>query len=198
VSALPEISTPHAPLPETRDVTEGPAPAAAFDAWSPRDMPHARRPTPTTLVVIASCAGVGALVLGVLAGVSTLSANKAAEPPAVVTSAAPPAEQQALALLAKPSTERVVFRGSGGRLLLAVGSGGRAAILIHGLERAAPDRPYGAWIVGSGKPVRAARFDGTERAVFLSVPLGRHESVVVAQSRPTSLGSASQLVAPRS
>jgi hypothetical protein len=199
VSALSEISTPHVPLPDARDVTEGPAPAATLDAWSPRDMPQARRPTPTTLVVVASCAGVGALVLGVLAGASTLSGSKkAAEPPAVVKSAAPPAELQALALLAKPSTERVVFRGSGGRLLLAVGSGGRAAILIRGLERAAPDRPYGAWIVGRGRPFRAARFDGTERAVFLSVPLGRHESVVVARSRSTSLGSASQLVAPRS
>lgn len=188
----------HAPLPDAEVGAEGPAPAATFDSWSPRELPHSRRPTPTTLVVLASCAGAGALILGVLAGVSTLSGSgKPAEPSATVASDSRSAEQQALALLAKPSTERIVFRGSGGRLLLAVGSGGRAAILIRGLERALPGRPYGAWVLGAGKPVRAARFDGTERAVFLTVPLERHDSVVVSQGRPTSLVPTSQLVALR-
>jgi hypothetical protein len=158
---------------------------------------RARRPTPTTLVVVASLAGVGALFLGLLAGVSTLTgSNEPTGPAATMTSAAQTAvERQALALLAKPSTERIVFRGSGGRLLLAVGSGGRSAILIRGFEHAV-GRPYGAWVVGTSRPIRAARFDGTERAVFLSVPLRSGESVVVAQKRPTSLETA-QLVARR-
>jgi hypothetical protein len=153
------------------------------------------------LVALASCAGLGALILGVLAGVATLSeTDDSSGAVAAVASAAQPAppqaEQQALALLAKPSTERVAFRGSGGRLLLAVGSGGRAVILVRGLERAT--RPlYGAWVVGSTRPIRAARFDGTERAVFLSVPLRPHESVVVTQKRPARLDSATQLVALR-
>jgi len=108
-----------------------------------------------------------------------------------------PAEQRALALLAKPSTERIVFSGSSGRLLLAVGSGGRAAILIRGLQQAAASKPYYAWVVGSGRPVRVARFTGTERAVFLDVPLGPHESVVVATARPTASRAGSQLVALR-
>jgi len=103
---------------------------------------------------------------------------------------------QVLALLAKPSTERVVFRGSGGGLLLAVGSGGRAAILVRGVERVA-GHPYGAWLVGSSRLVRAASFDGSERAVFLSVPLRPHESVVVSQTRPARLDPATQLVALR-
>ena len=150
------------------------------------------------LVVLASCAGAGAMILGVLAGVSTLSgADEPSSPAVAATSDAQRAEQQALALLAKPSTERVVFRGSGGRLLLAVGSGGRAAILIRGFGQAAGP-PYTAWVVGSTKPVRAARFDGTERAVFLSVALRPHESVVVARKRPTALSPAMQLVALRS
>jgi hypothetical protein len=195
VSALSEISTVHPTLPEGEGGVPVSTPASIFDAWSPLDLPEARRPTPTVLVILAACAGVGALVLGVLAGVYTLAGSDDGAQAGVATSVA---ERQALALLAKPSTERVVFRGSGGRLLLAVGSAGRAAILNRGLEPAAPGRPYGAWIVGMGRPTRAARFDGTARVVFLSVPLGRHESVVVSQSRPTSLATASRLVALRS
>jgi hypothetical protein len=95
-------------------------------------------------------------------------------------------ERRVLALLAKPSTERVAFTGSPG-LVLAVGSGGRAAILIHGLERAASGKPYLAWIVAPGaRPVRAARFVGNERAVFLAGRLGSRASVVVSTSRPVT------------
>ena len=73
-----------------------------------------------------------------------------------------------LALLAKPSTERIAFTGSRG-LVLAVGSGGRAAILVRGLDRADVGKPYRAWIVAPGAaPIRAAQFLGVERAVFLS------------------------------
>jgi hypothetical protein len=191
VSSASEISIVHAPLPAVDRDAE--AAGATLTAWSPVEVPRARRPTPTTLVVLASCAGVGALLLGLLAGVFALTRS---DEPTAPGFAQPTAEQQALGLLAKPSTERIVFRGSGGRLLLAVGSAGRAAILIRGLERAT-GKPYGAWVVGSSRPIRAARFDGTERALFLSVPLRPHESVVVSQNRPTGLNSASQLVALR-
>lgn len=180
----------HAPPPAVDGDAEARA-GTTLDAWSPVEVPRARRPSPTTLVVLASCAGVGALLLGLLAGVFALSGSDEPAAPAQ-----PAAERQALALLAKPSTERIVFRGSGGRLLLAVGSGGRAAILVRGLERAI-GQPYGAWVVGSSRPIRAARFDGTERAVFLSVPLRPGDSVVVTQKRPTSLESMNQLVALR-
>jgi hypothetical protein len=103
-----------------------------------------------------------------------------------------------LALLAKPSTERIRFKGSSG-LVLAVGSGGRAAILVRGLRRATPDKPYVAWIVVPGRaPVRAARFVGTERAVFLSTRVGRNQSVVVSPVRPRLGASArSPIVAIR-
>jgi hypothetical protein len=186
----------HAPL----SAVDGDADAAGatLTAWSPVEVPNARRPTPTTLVVLASCAGVGALLLGLLAGVFTLWGSDEPTSPAVTPASAvqPTAERRALALLAKPSTERVVFRGSGGGLLLAVGSGGRAAILVRGLERAAGPA-YGAWVLGSSRRVRAASFDGSDRAVFLSVPLRPHESVVVSQTRPARLDPATQLVALR-
>jgi hypothetical protein len=204
VSSLSEISVVQGPFPEPDGSADRSPRAATMSAWSPVDVPRARRPTPTTLVLLASCAGVGAIALGALAGVSTLSRSHSSAPsqattaPATTSTPTSSAEKQALALLAKPSTARIVFRGSNGRLLLAVGSGGRAAILIRGLEQAAPGQPYYAWIVGSGRAVRAARFNGMERAVFLDVPLGPHQSVVVATSRPTSVRPRSQIVAARS
>ena len=66
--------------------------------------------------------------------------------------------------------------------------GGRAASLVRGFERAPAGLPHQAWVVRpSGKPVRAARFEGTERAVFLSAPVGRSDSVVVASDRAAAL-----------
>jgi hypothetical protein len=194
VSSTSEISIVRPPL----SAVDGDAEAVGTtpNAWSPVEVPHARRPTSTALVVLASCAGVGALLLGLLAGVFALSGSDAPSAPAATSVAQPTVEQRALALLAKPSTERIVFRGSGGRLLLAVGSGGRAALLVRGLERPVGSL-YGAWVVGSSRPIRAASLDGTERAVFLSVPLRPHESVVVSQNRPTGRNSAAQLVALR-
>jgi hypothetical protein len=194
VSSTSEISIVPPPL----SAVDGDAEAVGTtpNAWSPVEVPHARRPTSTALVVLASCAGVGALLLGLLAGVFALSGSDEPSAPAATSVAQPTVEQRALALLAKPSTERIVFRGSGGRLLLAVGSGGRAALLVRGLERPVGSL-YAAWVVGSSRPIRAASLDGTERAVFLSVPLRPHESVVVSQNRPTGLNSAAQLVALR-
>lgn len=174
--------------------------------WKPVEVTAPRRPSPTPLVVLALIAGVAAMALG---GVAVVAATRAADEPAPpppgpaakVTAAArtPKVERQALALLAKPSTERVVFRGSRGRLVLVVGSGGRAAILVRGFERAQEGWPHYAWVGRAGKIVRAARFTGAERAVFLSVPVGRNASVVVAPDRAAALrpGSA-RIVALRS
>jgi hypothetical protein len=192
VSSLAEISV----VPQQPQVGDPDERLAAIPMWSPVEIVHTARPTPTTLVVLAVCAGVGALVLGGLAGVSTISRSEStaqAPPPAT----ADPAGERALALLAKPSTERVVFRGSGGSLVLAVGSGGRAAILMRGFERPSTARPYAAWVVGSGSPIRAARLNGTERAVFLDIPLAPHESVVVARKQPGRITSATPLLARR-
>ena len=185
-----------------------PAPAESGDALGPDlgagrliEMPQSRRPSPTPLVVLGFLAGIGAMLLGGVAVVSaTRSGDETAAPvvPASKAAPTPRVDQQVLALLAKPSTDRVVFRGSGGRLLLVVGSAGRAAILVRGFERAHAGRPYHAWVVGSGKPVRAATFTGSERAVFLSVPVAREDSVVVAFKRAAALRSrAAGIVAVR-
>ena len=103
-------------------------------------------------------------------------------PPAAAS--VPAVQRRVLALLAKSSTERIAFRGADG-LVLAVGSAGRAAILIRGLAPASAGTPYSAWVVAPGAaPARAARFIGTEPAVFLTQRLGPRASVVVSTSRP--------------
>jgi hypothetical protein len=76
--------------------------------------------------------------------------------------------------------------------VLAVGSGGRAAILVRGLERAAPGKPYVAWVLAPrSRPVAAARFVGGERAVFLSRRIRPNTSVVVSIERPVGNAEAS-------
>lgn len=188
MTSLSEISVVRvSPLAESvlDDTSVGPS----GGAWAPIEVPRGSRPSPLALVVVALLAGIGAMVLGALAVVSATRSTAddvAAAPMAQVVAPAPGVEQ-ALALLAKPSTERVVFRGSSGRLVLAVGSGGRAAILVRGLERVGAERPYHAWVIRFGKPLRVARFTGTERAILLSARVSRGESVVVATDRATAL-----------
>jgi hypothetical protein len=167
--------------------------------WAQVEVPRGRRPSPTTIAVVATLAGIGALALGTAAaftardsGKTTVVTTTTTTTPAVTAGA----ERQLIALLAKPSTRRIVFTRSAGRLVLAVGSGGRAAILVRGLERAAPGKPYVAWAIAPGaRPVRAAHFVGTERAVFLSSRLRPRSIVVVSAERPHGGDSARRIVA---
>ena len=176
---MPPLEDDLSSRPELSGIAAGP--------WSPVDLPRGRRPSPTTIAIVAALAGIGAMALG---GAAVLTAARSPERTTTVSAprqpaAAPRVEQAALALLAKPSTERAAFRHAGGRLLLAVGSGGRAAILLRGFERARPGAAYYAWALRPGsRPVRAARFVGTERAVFLSVRLGPRTSVAVVAGPP--------------
>ena len=177
--------------------------STAASLWAV-DVPRARRPSPLALATLGVLAGVAAMALGAAAvlsaGASTEKSPPAGARPALQSSKAPvvsPVERRALALLAKPSTERIAFTGSPG-LVLAVGSGGRAAILVRGLERAEVGKLYRAWIVAPGAaPIRAAQFVGIERAVFLSGSLGPRASVVVSTTRPAARLGQNRLVAVR-
>lgn len=168
------------------------------------DVPKSRRPSPLLLATLGVLAGIAAMALGAAAvlsaGSSTENASTDGARSASQTEPAPaasPMERRALALLAKPSTERIAFTGSRG-LVLAVGSGGRAAILVRGLERAEVGKPYGAWIVvPDAAPIRAAQFVGVERAVFLSRSLGPRASVVVSTTRPAARLERNRIVAVR-
>jgi hypothetical protein len=189
VTTVPDI--PVVQLPALEADADASSLMAPGSIWAV-EVPDARWPSPLILAVLGVVAGIAAMALGAAA---VIFAGTSAETPANPTAAtAPPAsapsvsrvERRVLALLAKPSTERIAFRGATG-LVLAVGSGGRAAILVRGLDRAPAARPYQAWVVTpASAPVRAARFVGTERAVFLTRPLGPLASVVVSAERPVA------------
>jgi hypothetical protein len=192
VTTVPDIPVVQLPALDPDGVT-GDSRSAPASIWAV-DIPHGRRLTPVFLAALGVLAGVAAMVVGTAA---VISAGSSAEPAAVTTTpttpdvtpaparpAVPAVERRVLSLLAKPSTERVAFRGARD-MILAVGSGGRAAILVRGLAEAPAGTSYGAWILARGRgPVRAARFTGAERAVFLSRPLGPRASVVVSTRRP--------------
>jgi hypothetical protein len=202
VTTVPDIPVVHIPALEG----ESPAESAAFPpsraSWAAVDVPPGRRLSPVVLATLGVVAGVGAMALGTAAVIAAGRSGGTAEgddPAGVAASravpSAPGVERRLLALLAKPSTARIAF--SRGRLVLAVGTGGRAAILVRGLERAAPGSPYRAWVLTRGRaPTRAAQFVGTEGAVFLTVPVPRHSSVVLSTERPAakSLGRAAVAV----
>jgi hypothetical protein len=187
VTTVPDI--PVVQLPALEPDADASSLLAPGSIWAV-EVPAARRPSPLTLAVLGVLAGIAAMALGaaavIFAGISAeapASPTTAMAPPAPVPSVSS-AERRVLALLAKPSTERIAFRGARG-LVLAVGSGGRAAILVRGLEQASATRPYQAWVVAPGSaPARAASFVGTERAVFLTRSLGPLASVVVSAERP--------------
>jgi hypothetical protein len=192
VTTVPDIPVVRIPALEGESLPDSGLSMPSHVSWAAVDVPRGRRPSPIVLAILGVLAGIGAMALGAVAVISagTSPGTTAHDGPAAPTTSRTVAstsgvERQVLALLAKPSTERLVFRGSGGRLVLAVGSGGRAAILIRGLERAAPGKPYRAWLLTpDGASIRAAEFVGTERAVFLSVGIGPRASVVVSTERP--------------
>jgi hypothetical protein len=198
VTTVPDIPVIELPALDAGGELDETALTAPASIWAV-DVPARRRLTPVLLAAVGVLTGITAMAVGAAAvfyaSSGETSARSVIAPPVQVetTPDLPIAERRALALLAKPSTERVAFTGGHG-LVLAVGSGGRAAILVRGLAPAPPGKPYNAWIVRPGSvPVRAARFVGTERAVFLTRAVGQRASVVVTAERP-SLGSAARRV----
>jgi hypothetical protein len=187
MTSLSDISV--VPVPSPEDGASGVR--ASNGAFAPFEAPTGR--SPVVLAVLAVLAGIGAMALGTLAVLTAATVGDDGATPALVPtrpalpgSSPPAAERRVLALLAKPSTERVAFRGSGGRLVLAVGSGGRAAILRRGVARPSTV-PLVVWVLRGGGPVRAGRLTGSARAVFLAVPVGRGHSVVVGVDRAAAL-----------
>lgn len=198
MTTVPDIPVVRLPAIEGDDLG-----STAASLWAV-EVPRARRPTPLSLAALGVLAGIAAMALGaaaVLSAGSSTDLDEGTARPAPQTqpiSAVPSVERRVLALLAKPSTERIAFTGSRG-LVLAVGSGGRAAILVRGLAPAGVGKPYRAWIVAPGAaPAQAAQFVGAERAVFLSRNLGPRASVVVSTARPASRLAQNRVVATRS
>jgi hypothetical protein len=205
VTPVSDIPVVHIPALEEASSAESDAFRPSHVSWAAVEVPRGRRLSPVVLATIGVVAGIGAMALGTAAVVSAGRSHPTSSSDDATEIAAPRAvpatlgvERRVLALLAKPSTERIVFSRSGGRLVLAVGSGGRAAILARGLARTTPGKPYRAWILAPGRaPARAAQFVGTERAVFLSAPVGPGSSVAVSAERPVGKSARSGIVATR-
>ncbi len=140
------------------------------------------------LAALALLAGLGAIVLG---GAAVVSAGRedddsvVAQPtPARANARTTRIDRGTVLFLAKPSTQRIPFSGTAGRLVLARGSGGRAAIVIRSGWRAPAGKSYGAWVARrDGSLRRAAVFTASKRVVPLSKPLPRPATVVVAPQR---------------
>lgn len=140
----------------------------------PVELPPSPRLRAETIAGLATVAGVVAIALGGWAFVSSASSE---DSNAGVRSLA--AAEQVLPLLARPSTERIPFSGSVGRITLVVGAGGRGVLVPAGLEAAAPGWSYQAWITepNAAAPVSVALFSGTEAVVPLAAPVRRGATV---------------------
>ena len=110
------------------------------------------------------------MLLGGWAFVSGMSGDDGAvaEIPTV-----PSGYEEALALLAAPSVERLPLKGSVGRIVLAVRPSGEAALVLNGLGEAESGWAYQAWISTPGAitPRSAALFSGRESVVPLEAPV---------------------------
>ena len=148
-----------------------PATAVASDReamrFDPVELPPPYRISGATLAALAAVAGMAAIALGTWAFASSIREQDA---PRIVR---PPISEaaQAISLLAKPTTVRLPFAGSDGRVVLAVGSNGRGMLVVDGLGAAPVGRTYQAWVVASGRrvaPLSAALFTGVETVVPLT------------------------------
>ena len=199
VTTVPDIPVVRLPAIEGDD-----SGSTAASMWAV-DVPRADARPRSSLAALGVLAGIAAMALGAAAvlsaGASTeKSLDDGATRSASQTQAAPaasPVERRVLALLAKPSTERIAFTGSRG-LVLAVGSGGRAAILVRGLERADVGKPYAR---GSSRrvPRRSGPRSSSESSEPCSSPgrLGPRASVVVSTTRPAARLERNSVVAVR-
>ena len=185
MSSVPEIRTVRVLDLDKRTSEAGEASVEKASTTSRLVDVRRRRLSPAALVAMAVLAGMGAMALG---GVAVLRASGKE----VGASDAAVEQQrelrQALLLLAKPSTERVPFRGAAGTLVLAVGSGGRAALVLRGFAPAPAGDVHRAWIVSLGGRVRAAAtFTAGQQVVPLTGLVRPGSSVVVTTGTPGSL-----------
>ena len=143
-----------------------PAPAIRTVSREPVDLPKNHRLSGPVLAALAGLVGVAAMVVGTTAFAASLRSDDAdGAQPASASRAA------TISFLAKPSTERVHVSGSGGRVVLAVGSAGRGVLVLRGLGAAPKGKSYQVWVrrPNAKVPASAAVFSGVEAIVPLSV-----------------------------
>jgi anti-sigma-K factor RskA len=122
--------------------------------------PSRRSRTTWALAAAASVAAAAAIGLGIWAAIlnNDLGAERSARSRAA----------EAIALVGAPGTAHVDLSGASGSL--AVGTSGRAVLVISNLPQAPPGRTYEAWVIEGSKPSPAGLFLGGGTTV---VPLTR-------------------------
>jgi hypothetical protein len=159
------------------------------------------------LVVPAVLVGLAAVALATWAFVAAIRAADDPSPPPevrrVVVHRAEPGVGPALALLARPTTERVPVAGSLGRILLAITPGDRGFLVVRGLGLPPSGRVYRAWLIPpAGRSIRsAASFTGKTALVPLRGRVGEGAAVAItvehAGSSSTGPSRTPRLVAVR-
>jgi hypothetical protein len=144
----------------------------------PVELPGESWPSTATLAGIALAVAGAAIVLVSLALALQLRGDGGSDP-----GTADAETRRAIGLLSKQSTERIPLEGTKGAVVLAVGTGGLAALVLDDLAPAPAGKAFEAWVVGpaGGPPSPAAVFSGEERVVLLSrpVPAGATVGVTV-------------------
>jgi anti-sigma-K factor RskA len=136
-----------------------------------------RRPSAGTLVALAVVSGLTAIALGSWAFIRTERDNGSV--PATRVTRTP--VEQAVSLLAKPSTRRIPLAGSVGRIVLVVGPRNNGVLVLDGLGRAPVGRAYQAWVIKpkAKAPTSAALFTGGEVVVPLITRVPKGSTVAV-------------------
>ena len=142
---------------------------AARREWTPEryDVPRQHRLSGATLATLAALAGLAAIALGLWAFTASIRDQGSVQ----AGSLPDPETAQAIALLSRPTTERLPFAGTDGWLTLAVGSNGRGLLVLDGVRVAPVGRTYQAWVVpraAGSDPLPAAVFSGIEPVVPLT------------------------------
>ncbi len=110
-----------------------------------------------------------AIAIGTTALVSSLDSDDSNDAAGQTTTVS--GVEEAISLLSKPSTQRVLVANSGGRIILAIGANGRGVLILDGLGAAPAGKAYQAWVIkpNAKAPSSAAVFAGAETMVPLSV-----------------------------
>jgi len=144
----------------------------------PVELPPSKRLSGPTIATLAALAGLSAILLGSWAFAASVLSDD--EPTALSAQSS-----RVIALLSRPSTQRVSVGGSAGRMILAVGSGGRGYLVLDGLAPAPAGKSYQAWVGPPAvkTPASAAVFSGTELLVPLSVAIRPGVAVAITIER---------------
>jgi hypothetical protein len=142
------------------------------------ELPPERRLSASTLAGLAAAAGIAAIVLGGWAFMWGVGSDDSAES---VASTRPAGFDEALALLARPNSERLPLEGSVGRIILVVQPSNDAALVLNGLGQADADWAYQIWVTqpDSITPRSAGLFSGREIVVPLTSAVPRGATVAV-------------------